>query len=430
MEEPLLKKRTNLSIKNLVRENTLEKNLLKANLVKSAGFAALIAAAFFPAKYNNSMYGYLPGLSLLVLFLLCWLYLFFLRRQVVFESETLDAQCQRNEMINTTVKITNRSFFSCPLAKTELYLTGFLSGKEKTLPRVFALNGKSKAEFPVQAAMKHIGVYTAGVKDLRIYDFMGIFSLSVRGGESFRVTVLPNTIRTDEVFLDERHLAESQNIQKTAVSDGFDYTGVREYALGDSMKRIHWKLSAHSPFYMTKITESSRQSDLTVILDFVAETKAAPDFPDLYDFLVETALSLMEQAASRDIESTLLFVGREHELVRMSPKGEQDHPELVRKLPGMTPEKDSDLLDGAGILDKEKQLSNRSTNLILCTTRITDRLIQELIAVKQQQRNPELYLIVPHQGENKEEEAILRIPKALSFLEEYGVRCHLISIHH
>jgi uncharacterized protein (DUF58 family) len=400
--------------------------LCRKNLIKAVGFAALTAAAFFPAKYINSIYGYLPGLAMLILLLLSWLQLFMVGRRLRFETEALDAQCQRTETVDAAVKIVNESFLTCPMIRAELFVSGFFDGEDAVFPRTFALTGKSKAKFPLQAVMEHIGVYTVGVRDLKIYDFMGLFSITAKGGKAFQVTVLPNTIRTDEVLLDERRLTESQNIQKTSVSDGFDYTGVREYALGDSMKRIHWKLSAHSSSYMTRITESSKRSDLVVIMDFVADRKDRANLPGLYDCIVETALSLMEQAAAKDIESSLLFVGRDRELVRVSPKGEQDYAGLVKRLPAVIPDTASDLLDGAGILEQERQLSNRSANLILCTTRITDRLIQELISVRQQQRNPELYCMILYQGESGESDIFPSIPEALGVLEEYGIGCHLI----
>lgn len=398
--------------------------LCRKNLIKTAVFAVLTAAVFFPAKYINSIYGYLPGLTMLMLFLSSWLYLFLVSRRLRFDTEALDVRCQRMETVDTAVKIVNDSFLTCPMIRAELFISGFYDGEDSALPRIFALTGKSEAEFPMRAVMDHIGVYTVGVRALKIYDFMGIFGMTIKGGKAFQVTVLPNTVRTDEVLLDERQLTESQNIQKTSVSDGFDYTGVREYALGDSMKRIHWKLSAHSSSYMTRITESSKQSDLAVIMDFVADVKDRINLPHLYDCIVETSLSLMEQAAAKDIESSLLFVGKERELVRVSPKGEQDYSDLVMKLPAAIPDSDSDVLDGAGILDKEKHLSNRSANLILCTTRITDRLVQELIAVRQQQRNPELYYITPYQGESGAPGAF---PSMLGVLEEYGIGYHLIS---
>ena len=402
-------------------------------LVKTAVVIALILAAFFPAKYTNSIYGYLPGLGFLALFLLSAFHLMIVGRAVRFEVEALDSVCQRGESVNAAIKIVNKSVLPCPKVHTCLSITDIFAEEGEVFSKSFILNGKSEIEFPLTAKMRHIGVYTVGVKTLRVYDLLGLFSLTLKGGKTFQITVLPKTCVTEEIRLDERQLTESQNVQKTAACDGFDYTGVREYALGDSMKRIHWKLSAHSSTYMTKITESSKRSDLTVIIDFVALPFNHEVLANLYDCLIETALSIIEQASSKDIEYSLLFIGRDHELIRTAPKRERDYPDLVGLLPKIDSNPDSDILDGADILEKEKHLSNKSSNIILCTSRITRQLMQELISVRQQQRNPELYTIIPADRNT----AGRKVPlgngderddpeESLGILDDYGIRYHLI----
>ncbi len=146
--------------------------------------------------------------------------------------------------------------------------------------------------------------------------------------------------------------------------------------------------------------------------------------PDIYDCLVETALSLAEQALSKDVEYSLLFIGRDREIERAIPKGEQDYRELVPRLPGFYTEPEPGLPDGAEILNMESRLGNKGSNIFLCTSRITEDLIQELIAVKQQQRNPELYYIAPPgfcDGGAGTEMA------SLEFLEDSGVRYHIVT---
>ena len=54
--------------------------------------------------------------------------------------------------------------------------------------------------------------------------------------------VLPK-IHEEEEALSAESLTDSPDASSFMENDGFDYTGVREYAMGDSMKKIHWKLS-------------------------------------------------------------------------------------------------------------------------------------------------------------------------------------------
>lgn len=404
-------------------------------VLKAAGAVVLLGISGIPAYYAGGVYGYLPGLTLLVLYGAAALHLLILLKGIHFETEAADLVCERGELASAAVKIRNDSWLPCIKLSAELYIGGFFPGEGAVTAKMLSLEGKSDAEFVISSEMKHIGVYEAGIRSLRIYDLTGIFCITIQGGTTFRITILPKGSGENAVRLDERRLTESQNVQKKAVSDGFDYTGVREYALGDSMKRIHWKLSAHSSGYMTKITESSRRSDLAVILDLLSISGEPKKLPWMYDSLVETALSLIEQAVAREIEYALFFVGRDQELHRVCPRGQQDYPSLVRILPPLIATQSAEAMagmDGAAILVKEKQLSNRSTNLILCTSQVTDRLTWELISAKKQQRNPELYYILPPETGGETDGHLDHCAKRkeqskLTILEECGIRYHFIA---
>lgn len=393
-------------------------------LLKLAAVILTPAVAFLPIKYTHSVYGYLPGLGLLFFWFLSTLYLLVLRRRIRIETDTADVECCRGERVRAAIKIINDSFLNCSKLSVCLFLSDSF-GREISGTRVdFTLEGNREKEFPLHLKMNHIGVYSAGIGQVKIYDLAGLFSVTIPVEKTFQITVLPRIGNSEEVRLEEKQLTENQNAKKSAASDGFDYSGVREYALGDSMKRIHWKLSAHSPTYMTKITESARKSDLTVVIDFVTTGQSREEIPYLYDCLVETALALAEQALMKEVECSLLFIGEDREINRILPKGAQDYPKLVTLLPASCDNPYLEFSDGAALLEKEKHLSNKSANLILCSARITEKLVQELIQVKHQQRNPALYCIVPW---NLSKNQLEKHQRSLALLEDYGIPYYFIA---
>jgi uncharacterized protein (DUF58 family) len=390
---------------------------------KMAAIIALLIAALIPARYTGGILGYLPGLGVLTLIFLSLLYLYVMRRCIRFDTEALGAVCEKGETVNVGLKIRNNSFLSCPKTQAVITMSGYSNGENLISQITFSMLARSGAEFPIKMKMNHIGVYEIGVKNLQIFDLLGIFSIALNGDQTFRVTVLPRAAHTEEIALRERLLTENRFSAKSTVSDGFDYTGVREYELGDSMKRIHWKLSAHSYHYMTKITESSRRNDLTVMIDFTQGISNRHLFPEFYDCLVETALSLLEQALRKDVEYSLFFVGRENETIRVIPKGEEDYENLVQQLPVLSSERNSGMIDGAGLMEQERRLDNKSANIILCTSSVTEQLIQEMTTVRQQQRNPELYYIVPQDHDPDRDPESMTL---LGTLDDYGILYHLI----
>ncbi|MEN6460394.1 MAG: DUF58 domain-containing protein [Syntrophomonas sp.] len=395
----------------------------KKVIFKIAIILILLLVSLFPAKYINSVYGYLPFWGLLSLLLLSVLYLVIIRNSIHFKAEDSDAVCQRGEKVNVILKIVNGSFLICPKARANLYVSDFFGGDDYVLPAVFTMRAQSESEFSLAIKMNHVGMYSAGVKTLQIYDMLGIFSTTIPGSREFSVTVLPKTLLSDEIEFKDKMLSESHNARNSTVSDGFDYTGVREYALGDSIKRIHWKLSAHSNNYMTKITETSNKNDLAVVIDLLTSGIEHDVLPGIYDCIVETGVSLIKQAMNRDIEYSMLFVGKNREIARVIPKGRQDYENLVRMLPAFYTDSDADVPDGADILENESRLGNRSANIILCTAKITDHLVHELINIKQQKRNPMLYYIIKPDVNSHEVED-LKAP--LQALDDYNIIYHTV----
>ena len=69
-------------------------------------------------------------------------------------------------------------------------------------------------------------------------------------------------------------------------------------------------------------------------------------------------------------------------------------------------------------------MQNRSANLIVCTARITSELVQQLIQVKRQHRQPELYVIYPERLVQREREELMM---PLRMLDEAGIPWHPVS---
>lgn len=405
-------------------------------LLKGVLLLGILLAAFFPVRYNSGLYGYIPGLLLLSLLSLSLVHLLILRRTLRFEIENMASVCLRGEEVKVILKIENPSFFSCPNLQVTLGMTDFFLSEDSVYKRNPALGRRSKAEIPFSLKMNHLGVYSFGIQEMRLYDLLGIFSLGFAGTPFQRFTVLPKIYSGGEVTLEEKLLEENHSLSKSAVSDGFDYSSVREYVLGDPMKRIHWKLSAHSSTYLTKLTESSRKNDLTVIMDFVTGLKGEATsqkgiiVPGIFDGLIETALSLIYQARQKDVDYTLFFADGQGELIRSMPKGSQDHEDLVQMLPTFHQACCTDFPDGAELVEKEGGLGNRSANIILCTSQLTDEAVDGLMAVRKQHRNAQLFYILPPIGTGARQEADTEkdtLSRQIERLTDRGVSCYFVE---
>lgn len=392
------------------------------NIVFLIIFTSLLV---LPAVYTNSLFGYLPILVEISLLFLSGIYLLIMRRSLFVDGETKSVEVVRGQQIPVSLSIKNNSLFVCSRAKADIFITDYFGNDDSTTQAVFTLDSKSVAELDFDVMMPHVGVYTTGIRDICVYGLLGIFSIKIPVHNELSVTVLPKD-NEREISLSDDLLTDSPDASSFAENDGFDYTGVREYVLGDSMKKIHWKLSAHSLGYMTKLNETGLRSDVGVILDMVADS----DMKDeellyLNDGIIETGLSLINLARKKDIDNKLVFVDENLQVSLMEPRSEYDCSELIRNISKITSSPEKEMKDAEALVLEEMQSVNRSANIVVCTSRITDGLLQSLITVKNQQRNPMLFFIVQPDASSQEKKVLANKVK---MLDEFGIYYEVLNV--
>ena len=357
-------------------------------------FFLLLGILILPAVYTNSVFGYLPILATVLLHLVSLVYLLIMRKSISIESDHRDVEVERGETVRVDLGIRNKSFLVCTKAKADIYVQDYLGEDDSHSEAVFSIDARSEADFGFNVHMEHLGQYTAGIRNMHIYGLLGIVRVPIPFDSVFHVLVLPQIHEEEESFQSES-ITDSPNASSFREGDGFDYTGVREYAMGDSMKKIHWKLSAHSNGYMTKINEVGLKSDLAVILDMAADEYPTEQLLSINDGIVETAASLLLTVEKQDIDSILLYPHKEKYVAMLHPKTQSDYAELIRHMMPITPSPGADFLDAQEILTQEMAGNNQRANLLIITSRITDGLLDTLTTIRGQQRNPILFCVMP-----------------------------------
>ena len=400
-----------------------DKKSVLYHILKYTGIFFFLMLLLLPAKYINTVFGYLPFLFVVFILLISVLGMFVLRRSLITESDSDDVECIRGDSVRISLKIRNRSAFVCPKARASIYISDLFGNTDEESVIDFALTAGGVSDFSFEMDMIHIGVYYVGIRNLSVFDMTGLFQINTPVRNRFRVYVNPRIRSLDEMEVSDDVMAESENDTRIASVGGMNYTGVREYEFGDSMKQIHWKLSAHSATYMTKINEINRQNDYAVILDMTAPEYSAEELMDISDCLIETAISILERLSVRDVSYSLLFPDRNREIQRVMPSA-GEYSEIIRNLDILTPSPDDAYPDGTQLLENEGALLNRSANVIICSARVTDTLIQKILDIRHQNRTPELFYIFPERLNNRERE---QLEAPLEELEVTGIDFHMLS---
>src|SRR5699024_1734998 len=106
---------------------------------------------------------------------------------------------------------------------------------------------------------------------IKVYDFFGVFALYKRMSEQTALFVLPRTYEIDLLW--NRQVSSfSEYSLRTGNKKGMDANdiiAIKEYEPGDSMRRVHWKLSSKMDELLVKEMSEVIASSYFILLETV-----------------------------------------------------------------------------------------------------------------------------------------------------------------
>ena len=112
------------------------------------------------------------------------------------------------------------------------------------------------------------GIYSLGPMSVTIADPFGWFRVTRPLGEVRQIKVYPTFQRfgPPERTGDSRSFA-SRHISRVGLGESTEFFSVREYRLGDPLRRVHWPLTAHRGFPVVREYTRTARGDLCIFLD-------------------------------------------------------------------------------------------------------------------------------------------------------------------
>lgn len=159
----------------------------------------------------------------------------------------------------------------------------------------------SSFRFELSSRYDRRGVYKIGADAVYIYDMMHLVRIKKKINGVSYVTVLPRMLESPASAYDGGS-GEELSLNSQDKNASYDYGDVREYRIGDSMKRIHWKLSSKSEELQVKRYSDTSEQTVCVICDRGVFKNiygtSMRDSLELEDLCIEEALSYVTQVCS------------------------------------------------------------------------------------------------------------------------------------
>jgi len=148
---------------------------------------------------------------------------------------------------------------------------------------------------------RYRGRYKAGLSHILATDFMGLVTLKRKYKAAKKITVLPQIFEIFSTPLALNLLAESNSAFDIKDEDYAVISDVRPYVPTDSIKRVHWKLTAKRNEWLVKQFQSNGLNSVDIILDTRRLPFLSEELLQLEDEIVESGVALARFCLTRSM---------------------------------------------------------------------------------------------------------------------------------
>jgi uncharacterized protein (DUF58 family) len=220
------------------------------------------------------------------------------------------------------------------------------------------------------------GRYAFGAAQLALEDPFGLYRVEQARGDPGALLVYPRLVALDRLFAEGgAHQQDGRRLLLRRPS-GFDLHSVREYAEGESLRKVHWPTTARRGQLMVKELEDAPRDEVAVVLD----AEAAAVVGGSFDLQVRAAGSLLWAYARRGRRCVLAVSSARREVQQVH----SDAGEWRRALELLAAVEPTGRVPLAAFLASEGSAAARALELLVVTARPTpalaDRLVQRVLS--------------------------------------------------
>jgi uncharacterized protein (DUF58 family) len=252
-----------------------------------------------------------------------------------------------------------------------------------SLGRLGGYEGRLEGHGRTAAADVYLGRLPRGqfrISDaqLVIGDYLGLESIPIAVDPlGATVTVNPRLVELPALFSDAGRLGGSGRRLLLRRPAGFDFHSVREYAQGESLRRVHWPTTARRGQLMVKELEDTPRDTVVVLLDSDPAGACGEPPDSSFDDAVRAAGSILRAYATRGRKAALVTTGAESAMAQVSSLSE-DFRAALGLLAAAEPNAHSRL---PRWLAHEQTRTAQAGELVVVTANLEPAAVNALLAV-------------------------------------------------
>ena len=211
-----------------------------------------------------------------------------------------DKALYSGDEITIIYKIENNSIFHIPYLKIHSYISEELTGK-KAEKIVKTLKPKELIKYRENIKLKRRGHYELGKIEVIVSDAFGFFHLKKKIISETSLLVYPEAIELSNFTITAVEQLGELHVDNIAFQDKSRISSLRDFKEGDSIKSIHWKLSAKLDDIIIKNYENRGDAHTIVLIDNYNKHFENDQDRHLEDKIVDISLSIINYYLNQNI---------------------------------------------------------------------------------------------------------------------------------
>ncbi|HEY0416314.1 MAG TPA: DUF58 domain-containing protein [Gaiellaceae bacterium] len=231
-----------------------------------------------------------------------------------------------------------------------------------------ASRGAYRARYELPAVPR--GRYPFDEVRLTVEDPFSLARAELVQGEPQALVVYPRLTALDRLFSEGGAHAQEGRRLLLQRPTGFELHSVREYAHGESLRKVHWRSTARRGRLMVKELEDAPRDEVAVLLDGDASAVVG----DSFEVAVRAAGSILQAHHRRNRRCALVVNSAARESQPIATEGHWRR--ALELLAATEPTADTPAF---ALLQADGGVAARSLELVVVTSRIDVRLVDRLV---------------------------------------------------
>lgn len=326
----------------------------------------------------------------LLAFILPFIHSFILLKMIHGGVEVPKGYLFTGESIDIKYYINNPSILAIPYVEIRSNIYKNLTGEDSDKIS-FSLDRNKSFNHKESVILRRRGFYDLGDVEITIHDVFGFYSLRKVLSSNISLLVYPEPINLSTFQVAASQRPGQLSVQNSVFKDKNKVTSLRDYREGDSIRSIHWKLSAKRDNLIIKEYDNPGDNNVIVFIDNHMDLFKNDINRRLEDKTADTALSIVNYCLRENIKISLETQSNK-EAIRIQGQGDADLKPFLDILARF---KGNGFYSFNSLIRENSQVLNQGSTIII----ITPNLDKDMGSLGIQLRSKNLYPIIINIGD-------------------------------